>query len=155
MKRRLTVYARCKLSKMIVDMIQAGTDPTEPIVFALGRNYKGAHARLGDKRTPVCKAVLDVLKRNFKFMVVLPDEYLTSQMCHSCHNKLIPGKDESHEKYCTHCEYVVDRDIKATINILQVFLFHVRGWGRPDYLCRPGQHPVQVAIAMEPQTAEV
>jgi hypothetical protein len=21
-----------------------------------------------------------------------------------------------------------------------VFLFHVRGWGRPEYLCRPNQH---------------
>jgi transposase len=83
-----------------------------------------------DKRTPVCKAVLDVLKHNFKFMVVLTDEYLTSQMCHDCHNKLIPRKGESCEKYCTHCEYVVDRDIKAAMNILQVFLFHVRGWGR-------------------------
>jgi transposase len=68
----------------------------------------------------MCKAVLDVLKRHFK--VVLIDEYLTSQMCHNCHNKLIPRIGEPREKYCTHCGCDVDRGINAAMNILKVFL---------------------------------
>jgi hypothetical protein len=81
------------------------------------------------------------------------DEYATAQICYDCYNKLIPLTGEPHEKYCTHCGCDVDRDINAAKNILEVFLFHVRGWGRPDYLCRPNQHQVEVVQA--PQTAEV
>jgi hypothetical protein len=110
-------------------------------------------ARLGDKWTPVCKAVLDVLKRNF--MVVLIDEYLTSQMCHSCHNKMVPRKGAPREKYCNHCSCDVDRDVNAAKNMLEVFLFHVRGLGRPDYLCRPKQCAVQAVPIHMPQEAEV
>jgi hypothetical protein len=137
MKRGLTVYSRVQQrTKTILDMISfAGAAPTKPT--ALKRNYKGMRARLGDKWTPVCKAVLDVLKRNF--MVVLIDEYLTSQMCHSCHNKMVPRKGAPREKYCNHCSCDVDRDVNAAKNMLEVFLFHVRGLGRPDYLCRPKQ----------------
>jgi hypothetical protein len=80
---------------------EVAVDPTKRTVIALGRNYKGARACLGDRWTPVCKPVLDVLKCNF--MVVLVDEYLTSQMCHSCHNKMVPRKGDSWEKYCNHC----------------------------------------------------
>jgi hypothetical protein len=67
----------------------AGAHPTKPIIIALRRDYKGGRAGLGDKCTPVCKAVLHILKHNF--MVVLIDEYLTSKMCHSCHNKMVQG----------------------------------------------------------------
>lgn len=157
MKRGLTVYSRVQArTKAIEDMIKKGTDSTKPIVIALGRNYKGTRARLGDKWTPVCKAVLDVLKQ--RFMVVLIDEYLTSQMCHGCHNKLVPRKGDSREKYCNHCGCDVDRDVNAAKNILEKFLFHVRGWGCPDYMCRPNQRHVQLQVAVmeaEPQTAEV
>jgi hypothetical protein len=156
MKRGLTLYSRVQQrTKAIVDMIQAGTNASKPIVIALGRNYKGARARCGDKWTPVCKAVLDMLAR--KFTVVLIDEYLTSQMCHSCHNKLVPRKGENREKHCAHCGCDVDRDVNAAKNMLEVFLFHVRGWGRPEYLCRPNQHAAlpQGVPAPQPQTADV
>jgi hypothetical protein len=83
MKRGLTVYARVQAqTKMVITKV--GEDRANPVVIALGRNYTGARTCLGDCWTPVCKAVPDALKRNF--MVVLIDEYLTSQMCHSCHN---------------------------------------------------------------------
>jgi hypothetical protein len=91
---------------MVTQAVSTGMDPAKPIVIALGRNYKGARASLGDRwtQTPVCKAVLDILKRHF--MVVLIDEYLMSQMCDSCHNKLIPQFGEPREKYCTDCKCV-------------------------------------------------
>jgi hypothetical protein len=78
---------------MIVDRITAGTDPAKPIAFTLGRNCNGAHALLGDHWIPVRKAVLEVLKRHFMVVLRVIDEYLTSLMCHDCHNtgKLIPG----------------------------------------------------------------
>jgi transposase len=97
--------------------------------------------------------VLDILKRHF--MVVLIDKYLTSQMCHSCHNKLIPWFGEPCEKYCTNCKCDVDRDINAAKNILEVFLFHVRGRGCPDYLCCPNQRQGQLEVVHTPQTADV
>jgi hypothetical protein len=140
---------------MVTQAVSTGMGPAKPIVIALGQKYKGACACLGDRWTPVCKAVLDILKRHF--MVVLIDEYLTSQMCHSCHNKLIPRFGEPREKYCSNCKCDVDHDINAAKNILEVFLFHVRGWGRPDYLCHPNQRQGQVPVpaAVMPQTAEV
>jgi hypothetical protein len=104
LEHELTVYGRVQArTKTILDMITEVTvDPAKPIVIALGQNNKGARACLGDRWMPVCKAVLDILKRHF--MVVLTDEYLTSQMCHSCHNKLIPRFGEPREKYCTDCK---------------------------------------------------
>jgi hypothetical protein len=51
----------------------------------------------------------------------------------------------------------VDRDIpdvNAAMNILKVFLFHVRGSGRPDDLCHPNQRNLK-GLAHTPQTAEV
>jgi hypothetical protein len=57
-----------------LDMItKVAVDPAKPIVIALGWNYKGARAHLGAWWTPICKAVLDVLKCNFR--VVLIDEH--------------------------------------------------------------------------------
>ena len=133
MKRGLAIYSRGQARTLsIIDMVTQAVsmdmDPTKPIVIALGRNYKGMRARLGDKCTPVCKAVLDILKRHF--MVVLIDEYLTSQMCNSCHTKLAARKGNSCEKYCNRCGCDVDRDINAAKNMLAVFECHVNGWGR-------------------------
>jgi hypothetical protein len=66
-------------------------------------------------------------------------------------------KGENGEKHCTHCGCDVDRDVNAAKNMLEVFLFHVRGWGRPEYLCRPNQHAAlpQGVPAPQPQTADV
>jgi transposase len=86
-------------------------------------------------------------------MVVLIDEYLTSQLCHGCHNKLIPQFGEPHEKYRKCDVDSLDCDINAAKNLLEVLLFHVCGWGRPDYLCRPDQHHVEAVQA--PRTANV
>jgi transposase len=63
------------------------------------------------------------------------------------------GWVEPCEKYCTHCGCDMDRDINAAMDILKVFLFHVREWESPDYLCRLNQHQVQVVHT--PETAEV
>jgi hypothetical protein len=93
MKRGVTVYSRMQArTKMIIDMLTAGTDPTKPTIFALGRNYKGTRARLqvDDRWTPVCKAVLDVLLKRH-FMVVLIDEYLTPQMCQQLSRQAEPS----------------------------------------------------------------
>jgi hypothetical protein len=135
------VYGRVQArTKTILDIItEVAVDPAKPIVIALGWNYKGAHARLGAWWTPVCKAVLDVLKRNFMVLLPVIDEYLTSQMCHDCHNKMVPRKGDSQEKCCNHCQCGcdVDHDVNAALNILEVFLFHVHGWESPDDLCCP------------------
>jgi hypothetical protein len=136
-------------------------DPAKPIVIALGRNYKGARACPGDRWMPVCKAVLDILKRHF--MVVLIDEYLTSQMCHSCHNNLSTSSSLGLVNLVRstapteNVMWIVTSMLPRTFWFLEVFLFHVRGWGRPDYLCRPNQHQGQVTVpaAVVPQTAEV
>jgi hypothetical protein len=50
---------------------------------------------------------------------VLIDEYLTSQMCHDCHNKMVPHKGDSQKKYCSHCGCDVDRDVNAAKNMLE------------------------------------
>jgi hypothetical protein len=113
MKRGLTVYSRgqahtLSIIDMVTQAVSTGMDPAKPIVIALGRNYKGAHACLGDRWTPVCKVVSDILKCHF--MVVLIDEYLTSQMCHSCHNKLIPQFGEPRES----------TDTAPTVNVMWI-----------------------------------
>jgi excinuclease UvrABC ATPase subunit len=93
MKRGVMVYTQVQAcTKALVDMILAGTDSTKPVIIALGRNYKGTRACLRDKWMPVCKAVQDGLKRHFS--VVLINEYLTLQMCHDCHNKMVARKGD-------------------------------------------------------------
>jgi hypothetical protein len=160
LKRALSVYGRVQARAVeIVAMVKKGADVSKPTVVALGRNYQGRRARLGDKWTPVCKVVLNLL--SVHFAVVLIDEYLTSQMCWQCRNKLVARQGEPREKYCLVCQCEVDRDVNAAKNILEKLLFHIRGWGCPAYMCRPVRHllaaegPAAPAIENEPQTAEV
>jgi hypothetical protein len=75
-------------------------------------------------------------------MVGVIDDYLISQMCHSCHNKMVPHKGDSCEKYCIHCGCDVDRDVDAAKNSLEVLLFRM-------WMARG------ISVVHIPQTAEV
>jgi poly(3-hydroxybutyrate) depolymerase len=76
------VYGRVQAQAAeTLTMVKKVADVSKFAVVALGRNNQGWHARLGDKGTPVCQVVLNLL--SVHFAVVLIDEYqiLTSQMC--------------------------------------------------------------------------
>jgi hypothetical protein len=156
MKRGLTVYGQVQArTKTILDMItEVAVDPAKLIVIALGWKYKGARAHLGDRWTPVCKAVLDVLERNF--MVVLIDEYLTSQMCHDCHNKMVPARVTSRKSTATTAVvmWIAMSTLQEHFGGVSVPRSRVGTSGLP---VSPNQHQGQVPLpaAVVPQTAEV
>lgn len=91
------------------------------------------------KYFPPIKGICRALARHC--VIVYVDEHYTSKMCNLCHGTLgdegeaVPGNDRP--KVCTSCKQTVHRDVNGAINIRKVFEAHIRGEGRPDYLCRP------------------
>ncbi|MBS1983055.1 MAG: transposase [Bdellovibrionales bacterium] len=109
---------------------------TENTVLAWGAGYNPpAVLSKGTKFPPVVKGLLKAVARFVR--VVLIDEYLTSQMCVTCHKKLQETANDRW-KYCPYCAETVHRDGNAARNIRAVLVAHLNGEERPDYLCRPG-----------------
>ena len=70
--------------------------------------------------------------------VVVVNEFRTSKLCSCCHQEMTQFQDQFRMKHCTNSDCirtVWDRDINASINILNLFLvacLSKNGKGRPN-----------------------
>lgn len=128
--------------------LDSGTrsDPNQKRVVAFG-NAKFSVASPGHFPCPR-KALIKRL--SYQSVVVMVDEFKTSQVCCLCHRKMLdePGT-RSRVKKCTTClahfetggtptsQCVYwDRDTNASLNIYWLAVSHFRGLQRPEGLCR-------------------
>ena len=109
-------------------------DPRTVVVF--GANFFGWNST--PKGTVAGPAAVKGIRRALARcrVVILADEYMTSQRHLKCGAQMVKHPMDKREKWCETCACAVDRDENAALNILEVWREFIRSGARPGHLTR-------------------
>jgi hypothetical protein len=123
--------ARARMRSIVQEICP---DPRTVIVF--GANFFGWNST--PKGTvagpPAVKAIRRALAKCR--VVVLADEYMSSQRHLKCGAQMADHPMDKREKWCSTCDCAVDRDMNAALNILEIWREFIRSRNRPAHLRR-------------------
>ena len=157
--RSMRFSQHCLRQRVMYDICQritASADPSDkrPVVVAFGAGMFNSCSR-GHCPGPV-KAVRKALRRRGVEVYDVNEDY-TSQLCNSCHSKVVPmyskggGKAIYSVRRCTTTtcmRMTMNRDVNAALNILYIFMAETLHGSRPEVFTR--RYQTELARATVP-----